>query len=120
MQTHFECRNLKAQEQGEDIDFQMNSVEAFIITTHNRAPTITFVDDISDEETECCKNHDEDNFSIEELENAVFSETEDEGKEGCWMGLLDALSIKYKYARHRGCLWPSSGGDPLPLHFHAV
>ena len=35
------------------------------------------------------KNHDEDNFSIEELENAVFSETEDEGKEGCWMVLLD-------------------------------
>ena len=65
----------------------MNSVEANI-TTHNRAPTITFVDDISDEETECCKNHDEDNFSIEELENAVFSETEDEGKEGCWMVLM--------------------------------
>ena len=88
MRTPFECRNLKAQAHGENIEFQMNSVEAYI-TTHNRAPTITFVDYISDEETECCKNHDEDNFSIEELENAVFSETEDEGKEGCW--LLDGI-----------------------------
>ena len=68
----------------------MNSVEAFITrTTHDRrAPTITFVDDISDDESECCKYHDDDNFSIEELENAVFSETEDEGKKGCWQVLL--------------------------------
>ena len=68
----------------------MNSVEAFITrTTHDRrAPTITFVDDISDDESECCKYHDDDNFSIEELENAVFSETEDEGKEDCWQVLL--------------------------------
>ena len=88
LRTPLECKNLTAQ-QGEDIDFQMNSVEAYITTTtNNTAPTITFVDDSSDEETECCKNHDEDNFSIEELENAVFSETEDEGKEGCWMVLM--------------------------------
>ena len=66
----------------------MNSVEAFITTHNRRAPTITFVDEISDEESECCKYHDDDNFSIEELENAVFSETEDEGKEDCWQVLL--------------------------------
>ena len=65
----------------------MNSVEAFITTHNRRAPTITFVDDISDDESECCKYHDDDNFSIEELENAVFSETEDEG-EDCWQVLL--------------------------------
>ena len=65
----------------------MNSVEAFITTHNRRAPTITFVDDISDDESECRKYHDDDNFSIEELENAVFSETEDEG-EDCWQVLL--------------------------------